>query len=136
MIHVATNYAPFLSFLTYFALAFAFLLAFSIVYHMVTPHNETALIRSGNVSAACQFSGMILGFCIPLYGALAHSVGIVDFAVWAFVALVVQIGAFGFANLMLGNLSTQIKENNVAVGIVSGAVSIAAGVINAACMTY
>lgn len=136
MTHLATDYAPFLSFIMYFAMAFAFLFAFTIIYQIVTPHNEISLVRSGNVSAAYQFSGMILGFSIPLYSALAHSVGPVDFAVWATVALVVQIATFGLATLMLGKLSAQIQKNNVAVGIVSGAVSIAAGIINAACMTY
>jgi putative membrane protein len=136
MTHAITDYAPFLSFITYFALAFAFLFAFTIIYQIVTPHNEVSLIRGGNVSAAYQFSGMLLGFSIPLYSALTHSVGIVDFAVWATVALVVQVGTFGLVNLMFGNLSKQIQAKNVAVGIVSGAVSIAAGIINAACMSY
>ena len=44
------------------------------------------------LAAALNLGGAILGFCLPLASTIAHSVSIADVAMWALVALVVQIG--------------------------------------------
>ena len=70
------------SFLLYFALGIAVFAAFCVVYAAVTPYDELALIREGNVAAAISLGGAVLGFVLPLASAIAHSVGPVDMVVW------------------------------------------------------
>jgi putative membrane protein len=109
---------------------------FKLVYTLVTPHNEIQLVRNGNMAAASQFAGAIIGFSLPLASAISHSVSMVDFVTWGVVALVVQILVFFVFSKIITNASMHISNNNVAVGVLMGAISIAFGVINAACMTY
>jgi putative membrane protein len=82
------------------------------------------------------FSGSLLGFVIPLSAAVTNSSSLGDCAVWGLVALVVQIAAYLLLRLPVGNLSGRIAEGQMAAGIWLGAGSLAAGMVNAACMSY
>ena len=128
--------APVLAFSTYLLVAFVLAFVFSRIYICITPHNELALIRSGNTAAAAQFGGVFIGYCIPLYSAISHSVSMGDFVVWAVVALIVQVLTYWIVSKVIGGLSDSIVKGNTAVGIMSGVVAFCAGIINAACMTY
>jgi putative membrane protein len=123
-------------FLIYFAgtlVAEAFFLA---IYMAVTPHHEMRLIRAGNTAAALSLAGAVLGFTFPLASAVAHAVSYVDFAVWAGVALVVQIVVFLVADRSLGGLSRRVDTGDTAAGATLATASLAIGLLNAACMTY
>jgi putative membrane protein len=133
---IAPYATPVLAFSTYLALAFVMTIVFSALYVRITPHKEISLIRSGNVAAAAQFGGVLIGYCIPLYSAISHSVSLTDFVVWGAVALVVQVVAFWIVSKVISGLSDSIVNGNTAVGITSGVVAFCAGIINAACMTY
>ena len=124
------------SFGMYFTAALGLVVLFKLIYMMITPHNEMHLIRNGNVAAAAQYSGAIVGFTLPLASAISHSVSLIDFATWGAVALVVQLLVFFVFSKIIVNASTHISNNNVAVGILMGFISVAFGLINAACMTY
>lgn len=124
------------SFLTYFGVSVLMVLAFQFLYMLVTPHNEMALVKSGNIAASAQYSGAILGFCLPLASAISHSVSLYDFVAWGAVALVVQILVFFIFSRVLSDASKKIADNNIAVGVMMGFISVSFGVINAACMTY
>jgi putative membrane protein len=78
----------------------------------------------------------VLGFVVPLASAVAHSVNFVDMAIWGVIALGVQLAAYGLARLMLPGLPEGIPAGNAAKGIFVGVLSLAMGVLNAACMTY
>ena len=123
-------------FLAYFALGLALLAAFAGVYAAVTPHKEMALIRDGNGAAAIGYLGAIFGFSLPLASAAANSVTLVDFAVWAVIAMVVQILAFFVARATMDDLSGRIARGEVAGGAWAGGIAVAVGLLNAACMTY
>jgi putative membrane protein len=124
------------AFLGYFALAIALAVAFCAVYVWATPHKEYALIRANNVAAAISFAGSFVGFTIPLASAIAHSVGLVDCAIWGAIALIVQILAFFAARLALADLPARIERDERAAAVFAAALSIGVGLLNAACMTY
>lgn len=124
------------SFLFYFATAIGLLLLFLAAYILITPYREIALIREGNAAAAASLSGAILGFVLPLASAITHSVGLLDMAAWGLIALVIQLLAYGVGRLLLPDLAHAIPAGQVATGVFLGALSLAIGILNAACMTY
>jgi len=123
-------------FLVYFGLAMAYVAVFLALYVQVTPYREFALIREGNTAAAASLSGSLLGFVLPLASTIVHSVNLLDMALWAAIALVVQIIVYLAVRALLPNLVRHIADGRVGAGTFLGAVSLAAGILNAACLTY
>jgi putative membrane protein len=128
--------AGFDDFLIYFGLCMAFVAAFLTIYLYVTPYNEIRLIRAGNHAAAWSLGFTLMGFSLPLASAVIHSVNPWDLMLWAVIALVVQVLVFVVVRLILPDLPKHIAEGQVASGAFLGCVSLSAGVLNAACMTY
>jgi len=132
------------AFAMYMATGVAYLIAFMVIYSKITPHNEWSLMMSGNQAAAFAYGGSILGFTLPLYSAMTHSVNLIDFALWSLVALVVQLIAFFGLRFALsafspkGNpsLSKHIEEDHKAYGVLASAFFIGIGLLNAASMSY
>ncbi|MDA0423677.1 DUF350 domain-containing protein [Stutzerimonas frequens] len=124
------------AFSLYFLISLVALLLFKLVYTLCTPHNEWKLVKANNTSAACALAGAIIGFSIALGSAASNSVSLIDFAVWAFVALIAQLIAYLIARLFMPQISQRIEANELPAGLVLGATSIAIGIINAASMTY
>ncbi|WP_372831205.1 DUF350 domain-containing protein [Pontibacterium sp.] len=124
------------NFAIYFGLSLVALLLFKFLYTLVTPYDEWALVKNQNSAAACALSGAVIGFSIALGSAATNSVSIVDFAVWAIVALIAQIVAFFVVRMFMPMISQRIQDNEIPAGIVLGAVSIAIGILNAASLTY
>lgn len=132
--------APALTKLPDFALFFAVSLAlvglYLVVYTLATSHNEFGLIRQNNVAAALSLGLSLIGFALPLSSAVVHSTTIVDLAVWGVVAIVVQLTVYWLVRLVLPNLSSRIASGELASALFLGAASLAAGVINAAAMSF
>lgn len=123
-------------FAAYFGLAVALFLVFLVIYMRVTPYDEFELIRQGNTSAAASLCGSVLGFILPLSSVVANSLDIYDMALWSTVALFVQLVAFFGLRLAMPTMLQGIPHGNVAQGLVVGIMSLAAGIVNAACMFY
>ena len=123
-------------FLIYLVLALSLLAVFAWLYDKVTPYNEMQLIREGNTAAAIAYSGAIIGLSLPLGSAVAHSVNPVDMLIWGVVALAVQVLVYFLVRRLLPHLNNNIPEDKAAPAVLLAAMSIAAGVINAACLTY
>jgi len=124
------------AFAAYFGLGVLFLAIFCTVHIWLTPQREMALIRHGNQAAAISLGGALIGFVLPLASAMAHSVNLLDLAVWGLVALIVQWLAHQLIRLLIHDLATQIEEDNRAVAIFAAVVAIAVGLVNAAAMTW
>lgn len=124
------------SFLFYFATAIGLLLLFLLAYIFITPYREIALIRAGNAAAAASLSGALLGFVLPLASAIAHSVSLADMTVWGLIALIVQLLVYLAARLLMPDLVRDIPAGKIATGVFLGALSVAIGILNAACMSY
>ena len=130
------SFTTFDDFLLYLAVALVLLAIFIAVYVRVTPYREIALIREGNMAAAYSLSGAVIGFAIPLAAAIEHSVNLVDMAIWGLVALGVQVLAFVVVKLLVPSIPRDIPADRTAAGFFLGALAIAVGVLNAACMSY
>ena len=123
-------------FLIYLILALVLLAAFSWLYDKVTPYNEMKLIREGNTAAATSYSGAMIGLALPLASSVAHSVNPIDMVIWGVIALGVQVLVYFLVRRLLPQLNDHIPENKVAPALMLAAMSVAAGIINAACLTY
>ena len=99
-------------------------------------HNEFALIRHNVISAATALGFSLVGFALPLASAIVHAQTIVDCLVWGLVALAVQILVYWLVRIVMPNLSQRIASGEMAAALFLGAASLAAGIINAAAMTF
>jgi len=124
------------NFLVYLAVAVALLAAFMLVYVWVTPQHELPLIRQGNVSASVVFGGTLLGFALPLASAVAHSVNLVDLALWGAVACLVQGVASLLLRFVIHDLRAHIETDRVSVAITMASLKLAMGLLNAAAIVY
>ena len=124
------------AFLAYFGTGAALIIAFSLLYSLVTPHRELTLMREGNSAAATAYLGALMGFSLPLASAAANSVSIVDFIIWAAIGGLIQLAAFGIAALAQKGLSARIAAGETGAGMWAGGVALITGLLNAACMTY
>ena len=120
--------------LLYLVASFALLAIFVAVYIAITPYRELTLIRGGNVAAAASLSGAILGFSIPLAHAVIQAASLADMALWALLALVVQILVYFVMTRVMPGIARDISTGSIAPGILLGALSLATGILNAACM--
>ncbi len=102
------------------------------LYVWITPHREFALIREGNMAAAVSFGGAAIGLALPLAFCLAASVNVWDVLIWGSVTLVLQLIAFRAVDLLIGNLSKRIEENEVAAATFLAMTKIALACLNAA----
>ena len=109
--------AGFPDFILQLAAALALFIISLIVYVLMTPHKELALIRAGNPSASLAFGGVVVGLAIPLGSCLAHSFGVIDLTIWGVVTLLLQLLAFRFADIFLRGLPRRIAEGDVAAAI-------------------
>ena len=126
------------NFALYFGLSIVFLFVFKLVYALVTPHDEWKLVKEEkNVAAAIGFACAIEGFAIALGSAASNSVAIIDFIIWAVVAIIAQSLAFALLRFtFMPKIAQRINENEVSAGVMLAGMSIAVGLLNAACMTY
>lgn len=126
------------NFALYFSISIVFLLVFKFLYALVTPHDEWKLIKENqNVSAAVGFGGALIGFALALASAATHSVSLLDFAIWGVIALIAQCLAFAIIRFgFMPRLVERIEKDEMSAGIMLGAMNIAIGLLNAACMTY
>ena len=124
------------AFLAYLGAAFALVAAYLTIYLTATAHREIALIRSGNVSAALALGGSLIGYCLPLSVAIRNAQSILDCLVWGLIGLIVQIAIYLVMRFVLPGLSERIEADETAAAILLGTVSLSAGIVNAACMSY
>lgn len=123
-------------FLVYFGLCMGFVALFLAIYVHITPYREFALIRQGNCAAAASLSGTLIGFVLPLAAAVEHSVNPYDLAIWATIALAVQLLVYLVTRVVLPDISRDIPDGKVASGVFLGTLSVGAGILNAASMSY
>ncbi|MBW3698438.1 DUF350 domain-containing protein [Vibrio sp. T187] len=126
------------AFALYFALSIGLLLLFKFVYIRFTPYDEWKLVKEEqNVAAGLTLSGAFIGYSLAIASAASNSVNLIDFAIWGVVALIAQLIAFAIVRFgFMPKLVERIKANEIPAGIVMGSMSIAIGLLNAACMTY
>ena len=123
-------------FLLFFSVSLLLVGLYLVVYTLATSHNEFGLIRQNNIAAALSLGLSLTGFALPLSSAVVHANTIPDLAIWGVVAIVVQLIVYMLVRIVLPNLSARIAAGELAAALFLGAASLAAGVINAAAMSF
>lgn len=123
-------------FLMYFGTSIFLMAAFLSIYVRVTPYHEFALIKQGNAAPAITLSGSLIGFILPLCSVIKASVSIIDLAIWGVIALLVQVVAFWIINKLIPSIKSHVLEGQVSSAILLAVLTLAIGMINAACMSY
>ncbi|MBI2380617.1 MAG: DUF350 domain-containing protein [Gammaproteobacteria bacterium] len=124
------------TFLSYFGLAVLLTVLFVVIYTALTPHSEWSLIKDNKPAAALAFGGGLVGFVLPLASAIAHSINLLDCLVWGLVACAVQLATFFGLRLVIRDLPGRIARDEIASGIFVAFAAIAAGLLNAASLSY
>jgi putative membrane protein len=122
------------AFLVYFCTGLVAVVAYLFIYTRITPYNEFQLIRDNEPAAAIALGLSLVGFVAPLVSAIAHAANVLDCLIWALIALIVQVVVFYLVKVPVPNLSTRIAAGELAPAIWLGLASLAAGLLNAACM--
>lgn len=133
---VARSLANLPAFFAFFAVCTLMVAAFLAAYTALTPYHEWRLIKEGNVAAAASLGGALVGFCLPLANIVSHSNLLLDVVVWGIVALVVQLLAWFVVDRLMPGTRDRVRRNEAASGVFLGATSLAAGIVNAGCMSY
>jgi putative membrane protein len=126
---------PVVTYLIYMASALAMLGVFTLVYTAVTRYKEFELIREGNIAAALSYGGALVGFSFTLCSSIAIHASYAMFLLWGLVAMLVQLVVYVGVSQTVRGMNEAIEENNIAMGGLIGSISIAAGIVNAACLT-
>ncbi len=132
---MSISFSQYLLYLQYMGISILMLLIFGAAYHRITPAQELRLIKNGNLACALSLGGAMVGFCLPLASSIAHSVNLPDFVLWGLGAAVWQILVYFAATRLLPDANRELEDNNVAVGALFGSISIAIGLLNAACLS-
>lgn len=134
MLSVALGRLP--DFALFFAVSLTLVAAYIAIYTVSTSHNEFGLIRQNNIAAALSLGLSLIGFAMPLASAVVNAANVVDLLVWGLTAIAIQLFVYWLVRLILPQLSTRIANGELAAALFLGSASLAAGVINAAAMTY
>jgi putative membrane protein len=124
------------AFAMFFGMAVGFVALFLAIYVWVTPHAEITLIRAGNGAAAVGFGGALIGYCLPLAAALAGSTAPADLAIWATIAMLAQVAAYGLVRLLLPGYPARIEAGEMSAAITAASAHLGIGLLNAAAMSY
>ena len=125
----------YLLYLKYFAVALVMLIIFISVYMKITPVPELKLIKKGNYACATSLVGTMIGYCITLISSMLHTVKLLDFVIWGMSAAVIQIMIYFIATLLIPNANQELRNNNIAVGILFLGLSVSIGILNAASLS-
>ena len=114
---------------------FGLLAVFIVIYTRMTPFDEMALINKGVTAAALSFGGAMVGFSLTIASAILHSDSYLLFVIWGLTAMVVQLLTYLVVSRFIPHLEAALEADNIAVGMLTGALAVGVGLINAGCMS-
>lgn len=114
---------------------FGLLAAATVLYAMLTPWREIALIREGNAAAAVAFAAVMVGLAVPLAVSMSVSTSVRDIAIWGVATVVIQLLVFRLVDMLLTGLPQRIEKGEVAAAIVLAGAKLATALILAAALT-
>ena len=132
---MSISFAEYWLYLQYMFVGSVMMVMFGVVYLRITPAEELRLIKNGNLACALSFGGALVGFCVALAASISQSVNFPDFILWGMGAAVIQILVYFAATKIIPQANEELVNNNVAVGALFGAISVAIGLLNAACLS-
>ena len=126
----------FIPFLMYFVPALIVVLVFMWIYTKLTKFDEVALIKENNSAASVTFVGTMMGFSLPIASALANSVSLIDFAIWAVIASVAQLVTYQIFRKFYPMIDERVTRGEMAASLKLAGISVMVGLLNAAAITY
>lgn len=130
-----TTFGQFIDFAIDFVISTVLVGLYLFIYTYATAHNEFALIRRNVVAASLSLGLSLVGFALPLSSAIRNTGTVVDLVVWGLIAVIVQIVAYVFARFVIPDLTRRIADGEIGPAAFLGAVSLTAGIVNAASMS-
>lgn len=127
--------AGFPNLLLHLAVTLGLLAGAAALYTRITPHDEIALIRQGNVAAAISYSGAVLGLAIPLAFCMAASFSVWDILIWGVVTLLLQLLALRVIEALMQGMSHRIEGGEIGAAILLFSVKLSVAAVNAAAVT-
>lgn len=106
-----------------------------LVYTLITPYREWALIRQGNTAAATSMGGTAIGMAIALSSVASGTYSVLELLMWGGVALVCQLLVFVAVCFLLPGFRQGIEADRLGYGATLGALSIAMGILNAGALS-
>ncbi|WP_186578384.1 DUF350 domain-containing protein [Aquibacillus kalidii] len=128
----------FISTFVYFVIAIIVVFIGLVIFEWITrKYKDWEEISNGNQAVALSIAGKIIGICIILSFAIYNSITVWETLIWGAYGVVLQMIAYLLFEAFTRKFSVeeQIKQNNVAVGIVSLAVSIGLAFVIGASIT-
>ncbi|WP_156291468.1 DUF350 domain-containing protein [Oceanobacillus salinisoli] len=122
----------------YFVISVVIVIIGLIIFENITRnYKDYEEIKNGNVAVALSVAGKVIGICLILAFAIYHSAYIYDTIIWGAAGIVLQMIAYLLVELFTRKFSVeeQLKNNNIAVGILSMSVSIGLGLVVGASIT-
>mgnify|MGYP001493686926 FL=1 len=129
---------PFILTLLYFAVAIVTVIIGLVIFEWMTrQYKDWEEIKAGNQAVALSITGKIIGICIILAFAIYHSIELVETLIWGAFGVLLQLIAYLLFELFTRKFSVeeQLKNNNIAVGIISMGVSIGLAFVIGASIT-
>jgi putative membrane protein len=126
----------FIPFITCFGGGVILLALFTMFYTLFTPYPEFRLIRQGKTAPAVSLGGAILGFTFPLVAAILYTRSLPEMIMWAVIAMFIQVLVFCALRRIFSGMVKDIQDDRIGPAVFLACLSVAVGLINAACMSY
>ena len=107
----------------------------AVIYALLTPWKEIALIREGNAAASVAFAGVLVGLAVPLAVSLSVSTSVRDIVIWGVATVVLQLLAFRVVDLLLTGLPQRIREGEISAAVLLVGAKLSTALILAAALT-
>ncbi|MGL4667409.1 MAG: DUF350 domain-containing protein [Saezia sp.] len=132
---ITLTLAQFTNYLTYLSASLLMIVTFIFAYLYITPIKEIKLIREGCIAAALSFGGALIGLCLTLASSIKNADNLISFIIWGVCAAVIQLLVYFAITKLVPNARLELEDNNIAVGGLFCTISLAIGIVNAACLT-
>lgn len=128
----------FISTFIYFIAAIVVILIGLVIFEWITTkYKDWDEIKSGNQAVALSIAGKIIGISIILSFAIYHSISVWETLIWGAYGVILQMIAYLLFELVTRKFSVeeQLKNNNIAVGVISLGVSVGLAFVIGASIT-
>ncbi|WP_421382285.1 DUF350 domain-containing protein [Bacillus salacetis] len=129
---------PFILTIMYFAVAIIIVLFGLYIFELLTrKYKDWDEVLKGNHAVALSISGKIIGICIILAFSIYHSSALTDTLIWGLFGVILQMAAYLLFELLTRKFSVeeQLHKGNLAVGIITFAVSVGLAFVIGASIT-
>lgn len=129
---------PFILTVMYFAVAIIIVLFGLYIFELLTrKYKDWDEVLKGNNAVALSISGKIIGICIILAFSIYHSSAVTDTLIWGVFGVILQMAAYLLFELLTRKFSVeeQLQKGNIAVGIITFAVSVGLAFVIGASIT-